>query len=265
MNTKTMSCTFKTLIAAVIAVGALSWAGNAAAHVSYIDLDASGGTASDNMKRFGWIDGADADLGDSHQVSFFKFHLNQASLVNITMTGANELGLNPAFTLYAGLLGDEAHDDTAFDPVNPVDEVTFEPIASPVDNGVTTDAFGRVSPFRDTVNNLYEGQFNALGSWSMASEPDAGSVWRVLQYLTYKNDTAGNESLLNYLLQAGDYTIVAGGAACNTAGTDCTGPFINGIVSYNASPVPVPAAVYLFGTGLVGLVGLARRRRKMDI
>ncbi len=28
------------------------------------------------------------------------------------------------------------------------------------------------------------------------------------------------------------------------------------------TPVPVPAAVYLFGTGLIGLAGLARRRRK---
>jgi hypothetical protein len=65
------------------------------------------------LKRYGWIDGTDADLGDSHQVSFFKFHLNQDSLVNITMTGANPTGLNPAFTLYAGLMGDEAHDDTA--------------------------------------------------------------------------------------------------------------------------------------------------------
>lgn len=28
----------------------------------------------------------------------------------------------------------------------------------------------------------------------------------------------------------------------------------------NAAPVPVPAAVYLFGSGLIGLVGLARRK-----
>jgi hypothetical protein len=33
------------------------------------------------------------------------------------------------------------------------------------------------------------------------------------------------------------------------------------LTSFTASPVPVPAAVYLFGTGIVGLVGLARRRR----
>jgi hypothetical protein len=262
MNTKIRSRTVRTLVAAVIAVVAMTWAGNAGAHVDYIDLG-SGGSASNDMKRYGWLDGTDTDLGDSHQVSFFKFHLNEGSSVNISMTGANELGLNPAFTLYAGLMGDLAHDDTAFDPNNPVDG-SFNKIASPVDNGTTTDAFGRVSPFRDTASIDFEGQFNAFGSWSMASDPEDGGVWRVLQYLTHKNDTTGNESLLGYFLPAGDYTIVASGAACNDAVASCTSPLITGTVSLNTSPVPVPPAVYLFGTGLIALAGLARRRMKAN-
>lgn len=40
--------------------------------------------------------------------------------------------------------------------------------------------------------------------------------------------------------------------------------FISMTVDGNVSPVPVPAAVYLFGTGIVGLVGLARRRMKAE-
>lgn len=257
MKRKSVTSTLRLFIAVAIAVGAMTWTDNVSAHVDYTFLSSAGGSASLPMKRLGWIDGTDVNLGDSHQVSFFAFQLNEDSLVNITMTGANELGLNPAFSLYRGLLPGQAHDDTGFDPLNPVDG-SFNKIASPVDNGVTTDAAGRLSPFRDTANIDFEGQFNALGSWSMATD---SSVWGVIEYLTHKNDTAGNESLLGYFLPAGSYTIIAGGAACTTTGADCTGPFINGTVSLNASPVPVPAALYLFGTGLIGLAGLARRRR----
>jgi hypothetical protein len=31
------------------------------------------------------------------------------------------------------------------------------------------------------------------------------------------------------------------------------------------APVPIPAAVYLFGSGLIGLVGLARRKVKAEV
>ncbi len=39
------------------------------------------------------------------------------------------------------------------------------------------------------------------------------------------------------------------------------GPFPGFQASFNLSPVPVPAAVWLFGSGLLGLVGVARRKK----
>lgn len=39
------------------------------------------------------------------------------------------------------------------------------------------------------------------------------------------------------------------------------GPFPGFQASFNMTPVPVPAAVWLFGSGLVGLVGVARRKK----
>ena len=33
------------------------------------------------------------------------------------------------------------------------------------------------------------------------------------------------------------------------------------ITSYTPSAIPVPAAVWLFGSGLLGLVGVARRKK----
>jgi hypothetical protein len=43
------------------------------------------------------------------------------------------------------------------------------------------------------------------------------------------------------------------------------GPFAGFNANFNANmiPTPVPAAVWLFGSGLFGLLGVARRRKKI--
>ena len=40
-----------------------------------------------------------------------------------------------------------------------------------------------------------------------------------------------------------------------------SGVFYDNLVFAEVSQVPVPAAVWLFGSGLIGLVGVARRRK----
>lgn len=65
----------------------------------------------------------------------------------------------------------------------------------------------------------------------------------------------------------------AAGTACNGVNNDATHPAVPGTVMDNGpfagqhatfqgevSAVPVPAAVWLFGSGLLGLVGVARRK-----
>jgi hypothetical protein len=46
----------------------------------------------------------------------------------------------------------------------------------------------------------------------------------------------------------------------DTVGTGPTGNYYDN-VNFGVTPVPVPAAVWLFGSGLLGLVGVARRRK----
>jgi hypothetical protein len=69
-------------------------------------------------------------------------------------------------------------------------------------------------------------------------------------------------TLSHYWLDPGIYTVALGGtcASCNDP-LDIHHFDARGYgVSLSVTPVPVPAAVYLFGSGVAALVGLARRR-----
>ena len=236
----------------------------ALAHVSYIDLGTSpGGSGGATFTNSGWWAGTTAALGDSHDLAeggFFSFQLSQASMVSITFTDVSVGGaLNPAFSLYKGLLPDEAHDDNVYDPLNPkLGAPPFTKIASAVDNGVATDVFGRVSPFRDTANVTFAGQFNALGSWSMAYE---SGDWSVLEYVTHVGPAGGTGvALINYQLTAGFYTIAAGGGTNLTLPGAVALSGLDGTVSFTAAPVPEPEAVWMMLGGLL-LMGAIRAKR----
>lgn len=111
-------------------------------------------TYAQHFKKFGWIKGTNPELGNTHALgghaTLFTFRLDRTSRVTITFAADREEhgsataqfsgdpvpaveSLRPAFTLYRGVLPNEATDDSAFDPLNPVDESTFAPIVSPVD------------------------------------------------------------------------------------------------------------------------------------
>lgn len=238
----------------------------AGAHVTYKDLSdpflSPGGVNGATFTNFGWHLGTTPTLGDSHELAggeLFKFHLSEAGLVTITFSDDGGAGaLNPAFSLYRGLLPDDAHDDTPFDPLNPKAGLPPVKVASPVDDGIATDGAGRVSPFRDTANVEYAGQFDALNSWSMAND---GDEWSVLEYLTHVGPAGGNAVVLNaFFLGAGDYTLAAGG------GVSCGAlPCIEGLpgtIRLSVTAVPEPSAAWLIGGGLALLACLRRRARR---
>lgn len=244
----------------------------AVAHVDYFDigaglfLDPNGLSFDDGLfNSYGWFEGTKTTLGDSHDLAggrFYRFTLASAARVTITFTDLNGEGaLNPALSLYAGLLPDEAHDSASFDPLNPSHFVPGPPPhsvkdPSPVDDGVTTDANGNVSPFRDTVNITFTGQFDALGDWSMAN---ASNDWAVIRYLTHVGPNGSNSvSLVEYLLAAGDYTIAAGGGWDSEVLSVSDLP---GRLTFSAAPVPLPGMGMLFGGAVVAMLG---RRRRAD-
>jgi hypothetical protein len=149
--------------------------------------------------------------------------------------------------------------------------------------GLVFDAtYGWVPQNFDPVNGPTEGftgQFDPFGDWSMSN---GDGDWSKVFYISSASETAcegpncvstttggflnpghvaGNHGTLETLLldlAAGHYMIVADGEACTDTSTACRGPFQTATVLV----MPIPAAVYLFGSGLVGLAGVARRRMK---
>ncbi|MDN5941669.1 MAG: VPLPA-CTERM sorting domain-containing protein [Nitrospira sp.] len=285
------SCLRRVLSGWVLGLGALLLCNlqPAFAHVAFTNAGTFDGTEINfsntltQYKAHGWVDGADADLGDSHQIGgtsarWFKFTLNQPGLVDISLI-QNSAGLDPAFTLYKGAFLAGSHDDSGIDPKNPVDPITFQPIPSPTDAD-PSGQYLKHSGYRDTVNNTYEGQFDAFGSWSMGNAADLhSSVEYVLAQsgtsdfdpsrgLTWggngNHDTAvgTGESLLQYYLPAGTYSVAAGGEACNDGTAACQSPFRSATFSLNVQPVPLPAAFWLMGSALgsLGLLGWRGKR-----
>ncbi|SMF95822.1 hypothetical protein SAMN02949497_3197 [Methylomagnum ishizawai] len=93
-----------------------------------------------NFSGYGWLMGTTPLLGDSHNLhggTFFTFTLAESHTVRITLAGdtyfGNGAGLDPAFSLYAGRLPDDAHDGVGYDSTDPVDDSCGLPIASKTD------------------------------------------------------------------------------------------------------------------------------------
>ncbi|WP_445371508.1 VPLPA-CTERM sorting domain-containing protein [Methylomonas sp. HW2-6] len=244
---------------------------SASAHVNYYDLfnnvttqvtsTATSTTYSggDVLKgNFGWGDATDVDWGDSHMGSWIRFSVSQPAgvwvSINVASDGINQyvnndpnnpsrLGdLKPGFSLYRGLVPDEAHDGATagFQPGDP--------------------QFGK------------EGAWRALADTTMGN--DNGDV-ATIEYLAHAgsvNGSAASVSLLNFFLTPGDYTLAIGGSCYDQ--NQCVGAFnifdpnadetargykVSVTVS-SVAPVPLPAAAWLMISGLIGVLGLNKRR-----
>jgi len=244
------------------------------------------------MDSSGWTDGLRTNptgganlLGDSHKVNWANFHLNQTSIVSITVSdtmAGSGFGLNPSLSLYRGSAVYQAHDDASADPLNPkLTAPPFSKIQSSKDSGSFVDSQGITSAYRNTLTNTgsYYGQFNAVGDFSVSNS--AGN-WTAVDYITSATGAvnldgtwAGNSnsnSLLNLLLGPGDYVIGFSGNAqpvsyASLRSADISSPYgtatnQEAILTFNAVAAPVPEAdswaLMLIGVALVG--GIARRR-----
>jgi hypothetical protein len=213
--------------------------------------------------NYGWIDGTDADNGDSHKLRAYRFTLVEDTNVTLTFEQAtsqvtdhlgnvstSQLGLIPGFSLYQGL----AH-------VAPME----------ADHDSAEISVANRAPHT-------EGSFKALEDWSIGNDPgniNSTAIPASLSFFKYVGhaydgtgfgsdgtlDSQVSHTFMN--LKAGDYSVFVGGAdyfAQENSNPDLlskygiTGTLVAGIV-----PEPEVYGMLLAGLGLMSSV--VRRRR----
>lgn len=253
----------KMLSSALVAAGLLV-GGQASAHVDYTSLPQDTPITTNLFTDFNWHEGTLPTLANSHDFHWFSFDVSEASLVNISVaaTGQGSFArtingipfdsvgaLDVAFTLYKGVV-----------PLEAVEEDTL-----------TGTGFGGFGGFNDQGVATTQAQTTAASAFVGAGPGDvtlgnADGEWATIQYLTHVNNSGSGvtEWLNNFVLQAGTYTLLVGGASEKLFDADGITLLNDGQYGITANlsvqPVPVPAAVWLFGSALAGVIGFGRRK-----
>lgn len=138
--------------------------------------------------------------------------------------------------------------------------------------GFLFPAFGMYSGVEDLVSDFNSHTFTNVGNttWIVTEGPPEVIAPANITYISHlanaggptgreDNGTGVTSVSDSWVLAPGLYTLVYGGNPAFTLGQGNS--FYDFSATLTTAPVPVPAALYLFGSGLIGLAGLARRRR----
>lgn len=268
-------------LAAAGAAMSLGAAGSASAHVMYNTATWGGTdgwvlTGISSGTPIAWLGtpGGALPMGFSAE----KHALNWAAMIH-NSGDTLEVSAAHAASEYNGAVVDLDTSNGAWgawqaDPQNPTftrgwaHNTDFGLIKSEVDTTVRIEV-SKVNA-ADNINNygitvfegMHAGEINHHSVWNAgyisglnenpakANNPFGGSG---LTYLTH-----GDSSFVEFFAVAGqEYSVYLGG---NDIGGDIFG--IPYAYKVNISAVPVPAAAWLFGSGLLGLIGINRRKSK---
>lgn len=254
----------KKITTLVVAMAGLAFGGQANAHVGYRDLSVANPFQRSLTSNIGWADAAEANQGDSHHAAWFSFTLATDSIVSIEAK-ALAAGVYPTL----GSNGVQTVSSTTGLP-NTYTATTLDDIAFSLYKGLFNAAGGAAYEnatnaatglkWYDFAANGYEGGWDALDDSTLWN--DAGNAKTIDFVAAVNNQTGGVEQLINIFLTAGSYSIGIGGAIDPEAANADHGS-IHGVQAQllSVQPVPVPGAVWLFGSAIAGMIGFNRRKQ----
>lgn len=238
----------------IAALSGTSFSANAAGAVFQLGvLTSAGFTGSGATPQFSW-DGQNnkqtpsgplvANYGWQHSSDWYVFSVSAASQVEIKMT-TPATGINPAFTLWSATNRNIGH---------AYNQVGITPYFLP-SGGTSFVGYANSGPTGWT--NGYGLDGSGLGG--VVGSGSGGNVTVTKTTAT----TPGLAGLVIDNLGVGNYLIAVGGS-CHPNDATCNAQTTNYNLSIKqlGAPVPIPPAIWLFGSTLAGLGVFGRRKGK---
>lgn len=212
-------------------------------------------TAANSQKQ-GWTGNAALNYSAwGMQGSWLSFQLTDTATTTIT-ANANAATNAPAFTLYktvASWTGQTVGPDATVLASNGAIH-KFSQVAQAGENGlVWATANNGSNGIVETLGYANSGNSYAANSFGQAVNGGVNDISSDLYEAGITGSVgAGFASLTLNNLASGWYTVFVSGA---------NGALTGSAIDVSVSAVPVPGAVWLFGSALMGLVGASRRKR----
>jgi hypothetical protein len=181
-----------------------------------------------------------------------KFYMMSALLSIGLMSGV----ANAAYFQIAPV--PQANDGEVASVVGPDETITYSPFANVVSIWNSTDLLNQnPATIQTSITDQFGGSLTLVDNGDFGGGQLTSNPFNILA-IHYGGPTGGNEVLFffNTLMTAFDVEIAPHGVSNFRAFTGSGGT----IPPIAGNQVPVPAAVWLFGSGLLGLLGAARKK-----